>query len=888
MSGTLYTLTDALKSSKELGATFAVNDSGKLLVNFGEAHAPTALLDSLKVHREDLIRLYAHTAPGYQPPAAPQPKPAPPPLIGHDALTGHTEPVPSVAFEWWNAGDTLAGNVCGMDTETVRIEDNSPGAEAPDMVIATVTDGVKGFYLQPADILPFLDAHTDALFVFHNIAFDAKVLEKVAKNHAGSFFKLVDENRIGCTMEMERMLNLAAKGNAKIYPSLSDLAEKYCGAAVEKDAVDADGDTIRTSFGKWLGKSREDISQNYLDYASGDTVVTLSIWKAQQRAAADAAELAKTAYGYPGDDALKKAWGTYGPLTVFVQVRAAIVCEVMSSLGVHFDITRRDDVLKTLAADKAKSSKALREHGLYVPYDPDAEAETLPAWEAELLPKKGPSLRSQITKHMEAREEELLESGDLEEPFKRTDTGRLSLDKEARVGWLKKFPDPVLVEYARYEQAQKWMATYAEKMASEWVHPKWNHGLNTGRFSCTGAIALQTMPKCITVEKDRTTLRQCITAGENRVFLAADYSQIELVALAAAMQYQTGYGHALADVIRRGIDVHTAIAIQMFGDRIGPVSPSERKAVKPVSFGLPGAMGAKTLKKVALNNYGIDLTEGEVQFRIDAYKSLAPEMNQHLSTEVNAGQRAASLTGLHDSIQGNTMLMVLAGETRYRSGTPISEDCIGQMWGVARRLTPHLRAGSKKMAKWADDIEHQKASKQLAAGVKAAVSAEMSCTMTGRVRARCTFAAARNNVFQGPTADGGILALWRLMRMGYQIAMFVHDELVISIKDDNKGHHHAEIISRVMVEEMSRVLHGMPVKVEWFVSRSFSARDKFDPAAQLVQQQSREAGKAAPVVVKGPAERKKRDKQQGANKQAQKTWKQKGADNDFDDGDLPF
>ena len=846
---------------------------------------------SLKAHRDELIALYAHTKPGYVTPAPPPARPQTPPLVTADSMPEVKATPPTVKFRWWQPGDQLAGDTLAIDTETVAAGELGPGEPIPQMVLATATDGADGFYLLPADIGPFLDAHSGCRLVFHNVVFDVGVIEQVISQTGGnSMLRFVDANQVVCTLELERLLSLATRGMATVFPSLDSLAQKYCGMPVVKDAVDSDGDSIRMSFGKYLGKPREEFPADFLNYAAGDTTATWAVWQAQLLAVEHVAELATIAYGFPGANELRQAWATYGPLTLFVQVKAALVADAMSRQGVQFNADIRADIERTLASDKAAASKTLRESGMYVPYDPVAEAETLPTWEADGLPKKGPSIRTSIKKYLIERESELLANGTIDVPFSRTATGQISTDKEAQTAWLEQVVDPVLSAYVAYTRAEKWQSTYAQKMHADRVHPKWNHLLNSGRFSCTGAIALQTLPKCVTVAPERTTLRQCIIPGEGFVFLAADYSQIELVALAAAMEHQCKYGSGLANIIRSGADVHRTIAGHVLGKPVDAVTPEERKAAKPISFGLPGAMGKATLKRVAKANYHVELSEDEVLARMGAYKAIAPELNQHLQTNVNAGQRAAQVVGLANQSEGWRLLKVLAGDTTDNHGNKLSETEVAWLWGVAQLLKPHITGGKRDREQLAQELADNKPSLKLAQSVRKGITAELGCTMTGRVRARCTFSAARNNVFQGPTADGAILALWRIYRMGFRVAMFVHDELVIALRDDSKGHYHAQVIADVMREEMSRVLYGMPVGVEWYISRSFSKRDEFDPAAaQTNNQHASGMVKAAPVTIKGPAKRKKQaDRPKGANRAALKEWQQKVADNDFDDGDLPF
>ena len=55
-------------------------------------------------------------------------------------------------------------------------------------------------------------------------------------------------------------------------------------------------------------------------------------------------------------------------------------------------------------------------------------------------------------------------------------------------------------------------------------------------------------------------------------------------------------------------------------------------------------------------------------------------------------------------------------------------------------------------------------------------------TRTGRIRAACTYTAARNTPFQGLAADGTKIALYRLKEAGYRVSNFIHDEFVIELR----------------------------------------------------------------------------------------------------------
>ena len=97
--------------------------------------------------------------------------------------------------------------------------------------------------------------------------------------------------------------------------------------------------------------------------------------------------------------------------------------------------------------------------------------------------------------------------------------------------------------------------------------------------------------------------------------------------------------------------------------------------------------------------------------------------------------------------------------------------------------------------------------------------------MTGRIRGRVSYSQCRNTPFQGLAADGAKLALWRLMREGYRIVGFVHDEVLIELPDEG-GYVSLDLVERavaILCEEMASVLvGGIPVGCEATLSTCWS------------------------------------------------------------------
>ncbi len=111
------------------------------------------------------------------------------------------------------------------------------------------------------------------------------------------------------------------------------------------------------------------------------------------------------------------------------------------------------------------------------------------------------------------------------------------------------------------------------------VHADWRQIVGAGRIACSEPNLLQ-IPK-------NPRYRACFGGEPDRAFVVADYSQQELRILAAVSG-----DDALAEVFRRGGDLHAATAAMAFRVAEEDVSPAQRAAAKALNFGLMYGMGA--------------------------------------------------------------------------------------------------------------------------------------------------------------------------------------------------------------------------------------------------------------------------------------------------------
>jgi DNA polymerase I-like protein with 3'-5' exonuclease and polymerase domains len=720
-----------------------------------------------------------------------------------------------------------------LDTETTLIEDNRP-THVPILVLGAAFDGRQGWFILAKDMPAFLASHPTNSLIFHNAAFDLAVLQK--RLGAGcDLYTRVEAGKVADTMILARQLSLGVVGHsARNQCSLDYCAGRYLSLPLPKDLQTPGGESVRLTFGKYLGRPFESFPAQYLQYAAGDPVATWLLFKDLKARLHGTKTVARQAYGYASDKWLEEQWKKHGLGTHNIQLRASIVLDKISRTGVLIDQARRDEKVAFLEQIVNETHHTLALAG---------------------LPVEGAGKTTALQKRIRRIAAEHKQAGE-HLPLSYTETGQISTNEE-QIKELTEI-DPVLGVLLEHRQATKLLSTYAKKMVpGKRVHGRFNFLMNTGRTSCdggkkeVGGFNLQNLPKELDATANHaTTIRGCFVPAPGNVFVVVDYAQIELVVLGWAWKYQLGFGGSLHGIVSEGRDMHRLIAAHVLGKIPEEVSRQERNAAKPVSLGRPGGLGRRTIQKQAKNNYGVELTEEQVQARMLAYETLCPELTEHLKSRVNAGYEIARALGLtpaayneatgrarfarapEDDLPagwlGGMLLKVLESPVPMTGGNPDTGNQprpytpveLEFYWQAAARLP-----ADELDQKLRDAIRERKPSKQLRDAVSSLYSREPVITATGRLRANASYSACRNGIMQGLAADGAIYALWSLMRAGYSIVNFIHDEVIIEIREDENLPTAVADIERLMIEGMQTVVPGANVRVETEVRRSFSKVD---------------------------------------------------------------
>lgn len=348
--------------------------------------------------------------------------------------------------------------------------------------------------------------------------------------------------------------------------------------------------------------------------------------------------------------------------------------------------------------------------------------------------------------------------------FERTATGKIKLTAEV----VDELPSnvlnaiPFMPSWQKYKHAEKLYSTFLNPenvKIDNRVHPRVTPILATGRTSMS-APNLQNISK-------EPGIREQYIASPGHVLCSCDYNQQELIALAQACY--TRYGESrLRDLLNHDIDIHAYMA-GVLGERykgLPEFTIADEDIVAAYKDRLsdfrhtdPGRFGElRHLSKAA--NFGFPGGLGAPRFTTYA-RGYGVELDEAYAREIrNAWMRAFPEMDRH--LQPTPMV-----SSRYRDRFQVA-------------------------------------------------------TLTGRLRVNCTFCAACNSEFQGLAADCSKLAGWRLLKEGYFLVAFIHDEFIAELPIDEHLTARAKYMAQVMVEEMQKLTPDVKVKAEPALMRRWS------------------------------------------------------------------
>ena len=182
---------------------------------------------------------------------------------------------------------------------------------------------------------------------------------------------------------------------------------------------------------------------------------------------------------------------------------------------------------------------------------------------------------------------------------------------------------PIVPLVLTYRQLTKLRSTYAVALAEAAdeggrIHTDFRQALTaTGRLS-SSEPNLQNIP--VRTELGRL-FRALFIAGEGRVLVDADYSQIELRLLA-----HISGDEAMLSAFASGVDIHTMTAASVFRLPYEMVSPELRSAAKAVNFGIMYGIGPHSL------SLDLGIPHAEAKRYIEDYLASYPKIAAYLDS----------------------------------------------------------------------------------------------------------------------------------------------------------------------------------------------------------------------------------------------------------------
>jgi DNA polymerase I len=147
---------------------------------------------------------------------------------------------------------------------------------------------------------------------------------------------------------------------------------------------------------------------------------------------------------------------------------------------------------------------------------------------------------------------------------------------------------------------------------------------STGRLSSTNPN-MQNVPIRTPLGRE---IRGCFEAAPGRLLISADYSQIELRVLA-----HVAGEPALKEIFRRGEDVHTATASQIFAVEAKDIDPGMRSKSKMINYGIV----------YGLSDYGLadrlNIDRDEAKQFIDAYLERFPRVAAFIAQTIEQAKQ---------------------------------------------------------------------------------------------------------------------------------------------------------------------------------------------------------------------------------------------------------
>jgi DNA polymerase-1 len=208
--------------------------------------------------------------------------------------------------------------------------------------------------------------------------------------------------------------------------------------------------------------------------------------------------------------------------------------------------------------------------------------------------------------------------------------GKTGFSTDARVLQAIRDEHEIVPKIERWREVSTLIKTYLEVLpeqvdARSRVHTTFLQAVaQTGRLSSTNPN-MQNVPIRTPLGRE---IRQCFEAEDGKLLISADYSQIELRVLANVADEPV-----LKEIFRRGEDVHTATASQVFSVAAEEIDPGMRSKSKMINYGIV----------YGLSDYGLadrlNIPREEAKEFIDAYLERFPRVAAFMADTIERARQ---------------------------------------------------------------------------------------------------------------------------------------------------------------------------------------------------------------------------------------------------------
>ena len=225
---------------------------------------------------------------------------------------------------------------------------------------------------------------------------------------------------------------------------------------------------------------------------------------------------------------------------------------------------------------------------------------------------------------------------------------RLRLDENARLTKTKQYrtdeevlqrltgKHPIIEKVLEYRGLKKLLSTYVEALPqlidpkTGRIHTTYNQAVaSTGRLSSTNPN-LQNIP---VRDAEGREIRKAFIPATGKIFLSADYSQIEL----RLMAHLSGDSAMISDFLS-GQDIHSATASKIFGVPVPEVTREMRARAKTANFGIIYGISAFGLSE------RLTIGRKEAKELIDGYFTSYPGVKAYMDESIRKARESGYVT----------------------------------------------------------------------------------------------------------------------------------------------------------------------------------------------------------------------------------------------------